>query len=54
MSANDNDEKDTSSSLPLSVSVSVSVSKLAWYEQPLLELKALEKEVNEHPGKQVS
>ncbi|MFT6165163.1 MAG: transposase [Zhongshania aliphaticivorans] len=46
MSANDNDEKDTSSS--------VSASKLAWYKQRLLELKALEKEVNEHPDKQVS
>lgn len=46
MNTNDNDEKDTSSS--------VSVSKLAWYKQRLLELKALEKEVSEHPDKQVS
>lgn len=46
MSANDNEEKDTSSS--------VSASKLAWYKQRLLELKALEKEVSEHPDKQIS
>ncbi len=46
MNTNDNDEKDTSSS--------VSVSKLAWYKQRLLELKALEKEVSEHPDKQIS
>lgn len=46
MNTNDNDEKDTSSS--------VSASKLAWYKQRLLELKALEKEVSEHPDKQIS
>mgnify|MGYP003632626122 FL=1 len=46
MSANDMDEKEATRS--------ISASKLAWYKQRLLELKALEKEVNEHPDKQVS
>ncbi|MFT6897596.1 MAG: transposase [Paraglaciecola sp.] len=32
----------------------VSASKLAWLKQRLVELKALKKEVNEHPDKQIS
>jgi len=46
MDTKDKDEKDTDTS--------VSASKLAWLEARLVELKALEKEVNEHPDKQVS
>jgi transposase len=42
----DSDEKDTDTT--------VSASKLAWLEARLVELKTLEKEVNEHPDKQVS
>ena len=32
----------------------VSAAKLAWLEQRLIELKALEVEVNAHPDKQIS
>jgi hypothetical protein len=32
----------------------VSASKLAWLKQRLVELKALEKKVNDHPDKQIS
>jgi hypothetical protein len=46
MHTKDGDEKDTSTT--------VSASKLAWIEQRLAELKTLEKEVNEHPDKQIS
>jgi transposase len=46
MDTKDKDEKDTDTT--------VSTSKLAWLEARLVELKALEKEVNEHPDKQVS
>ena len=46
MNTKDRDEKDTDTT--------VSASKLAWLEARLVELKALEKEVNEHPDKQVS
>jgi transposase len=46
MDTKDRDEKDTDTT--------VSTSKLAWLEARLIELKALEKEVNEHPDKQVS
>jgi transposase/prophage antirepressor-like protein len=42
----DRDEKNTDTT--------VSASKLAWLEARLVELKTLEKEVNEHPDKQVS
>jgi transposase len=46
MDTKDGDEKD--------IDTTVSASKLAWLEARLVELKALEKEVNEHPDKQVS
>ena len=46
MDSKDNDEEDSSNT--------VSTSKLAWLKQRLVELKALEEEVNEHPDKQVS
>jgi transposase len=46
MDTKDGDEKD--------IDTTVSTSKLAWLEARLIELKALEKEVNEHPDKQVS
>lgn len=46
MDTKDGDEKD--------IDTTVSTSKLAWLEARLVELKALEKEVNEHPDKQVS
>ena len=46
MDTKDKNEKDTDTT--------VSNSKLAWLEARLVELKALEKEVNEHPDKQVS
>ena len=46
MDSKDNDEEETSNT--------VSPSKLAWLKQQLVELKALEVEVNEHPDKQVS
>lgn len=46
MDTKDSDEKDTDTT--------VSASKLAWLEARLMALKALEKEVNEHPDKQVS
>jgi hypothetical protein len=39
---------------PADTDTTVSASKLAWLEARLVELKALEKEVNEHPDKQVS
>lgn len=46
MDTQDNDDKGNSDK--------VSASKLAWLEQRLVELKALEKEVNDHPNKQIS
>ena len=46
MDTKDGDEKD--------IDTTVSTSKLAWLEQRLVELKALEIQVNEHPDKQVS
>lgn len=46
MELRDNDEKANSNK--------VSESKLAWLKQRLIELKALEKEVSEHPDKQLS
>ena len=46
MDTKDGDEKD--------IGTTVSPSKLAWLEARLIELKAIEKEVNEHPDKQVS
>jgi len=46
MDRQDNDEKTNSNK--------VSESKLAWLKQRLVELKALEKEVNDHPDKQLS
>ncbi|MFT6331030.1 MAG: transposase [Bermanella sp.] len=46
MDTKDSDEKD--------IDTTVSASKLTWLEARLVELKALEKEVNEHPDKQVS
>lgn len=46
MDRQDNDEKTNSSK--------VSESKLAWLKQRLVELKALEIEVNDHPDKQLS
>jgi transposase len=46
MDTKDGDEKD--------IDTTVSTSKLAWLEARLVELKTLEKEVNEHPDKQVS
>jgi transposase len=46
MDTKDGNEKD--------IDTTVSASKLAWLEARLVELKALEKEVNEHPDKQVS
>lgn len=46
MDTQDKDEKANSSK--------VSTSKLAWLKQRLVELKALEKEVNDHPDKQIS
>ena len=46
MDTKDGDEKG--------IDTTVSTSKLAWLEARLVELKALEKEVNEHPDKQVS
>jgi transposase len=46
MDTKDRDEKDTDTT--------VSASKLAWLKARLVELKTLEKEVNEHPDKQVS
>lgn len=46
MDTQDNDDKDHGDE--------VSASKLAWLKQRLVELKALEKEVNDHPDKQVS
>ncbi|MDO6693170.1 IS1182 family transposase [Aliiglaciecola sp. 3_MG-2023] len=46
MDAKDGDEKD--------IDTTVSSSKLAWLEARLIELKALDEEVNEHPDKQVS
>jgi hypothetical protein len=45
MDTKDGDEKD--------IDTTVTTSKLAWLEAHLVELKALEKEVNEHPDKQV-
>ena len=47
MDTKDRDEKDTTDT-------TISTSKLAWLEARLVELTALEKEVNEHPDKQVS
>jgi BMFP domain-containing protein YqiC len=46
MDTQDNDEKADSNE--------VTASKLAWLKQRLLELKALVKEVSEHPNKQIS
>jgi hypothetical protein len=46
MDTKDGNEKD--------IHTTVSSSKLAWLQQRLVELKALEKEVNEHPDKQIS
>jgi transposase len=46
MDTKDRNEKD--------IHTTVSSSKLAWLQQRLVELKALEKEVNEHPDKQIS
>jgi transposase len=46
MDTKDKDEKESSNT--------VSASKLAWLEQRLIELKALEVKVNEHPDKQIS
>jgi transposase len=46
MDTQDKNEKETVTT--------VSTSKLAWLEARLVELKALEKEVNEHPDKQIS
>jgi transposase len=46
MDTKDGDEKN--------IDATISTSKLAWLEQRLIELKALEIQVNEHPDKQVS
>ncbi len=46
MDTQDNDEKSNSNKVP--------ASKLAWLKQRLVELKALEKEVNDHPDQQIS
>ncbi|HGM9945912.1 TPA: IS1182 family transposase [Providencia rettgeri] len=46
MDAKDENEKESGST--------VAASKLAWLKQRLVELKALEKQVNEHPDKQIS
>jgi transposase len=46
MDTQDNDEKTNCDK--------VSESKLAWLQQRLVELQELEKEVNEHPDKQIS
>jgi hypothetical protein len=46
MGSKDNDKEETSNT--------VSTSKLAWLKQRLVELKALEIEVNTYPDKQVS
>ena len=46
MDSKDKDEKETSNT--------VSTTKLAWLKQRLVELKALEIEVNAHPDKQIS
>jgi transposase len=46
MDTQDNDEKTSNDK--------VSESKLAWLQQRLVELKALEKEVDDHPDKQIS
>ncbi len=46
MDSKDKDEKETSNT--------VSTTKLAWLKQRLVELKALEVEVNAHPDKQIS
>ena len=46
MDTKDGDEKN--------IDTTISTSKLAWLEQRLIELKALEIQVNEHPDKQVS
>jgi transposase len=46
MDTKDGNEKD--------IDTTVSPSKLVWLQQRLVELKALEKEVNEHPDKQIS
>ena len=46
MDTQDNDEKTNSDK--------ASESKLAWLKQRLVELKAIEEEVNEHPDKQIS
>ncbi len=46
MDTKDENEKETDTT--------VSASKLAWLEQRLIGLKALEVEVNTHPDKQIS
>ena len=46
MDTQDNDEKSNSNKVP--------APKLAWLKQRLAELKALEKEVNDHPDQQIS
>ncbi|MCG3472150.1 IS1182 family transposase, partial [Xenorhabdus bovienii] len=46
MDAKDENEKESD--------LIVAASKLAWLKQRLVELKALEKQVNEHPDKQIS
>jgi len=46
MNTQDNDEKSNSNKVP--------ASKLAWLKQRLVELKALEQEVNDHPDQQIS
>jgi transposase len=47
-------QMDTKDGNEKHIETTVSPSKLAWLQQRLAELKALETEVNEHPDKQVS
>jgi transposase len=47
-------QMDTKDGNEKHIETTVSPSKLAWLQQRLVELKALETEVNEHPDKQVS
>jgi transposase len=48
------DQMDTKDENEKETDTTVSASKLAWLEQRLIELKALEVEVNAHPDKQIS
>ena len=47
-------QMDTKDETEKETDTNVSASKLAWLEQRLIELKALEVEVNAHPDKQIS